>query len=595
MSRVDPTTIAGLIFLGIAGCTTLSETGSGSAESLRGLRLVAPDDGATLTTACPVFEWKPPRPAAVQICSDAACTSVVRQFAGLDGIGSPDPCLAEGAYFWRAARMRGGEIVGDWTTTRSFTIDLPGNPGAMAWARRAGGTDGDPDFGPGEKGSSIAALASGDVGAAGDFMGTATFGAGESSETTLTSAGDTDGFVARYRAGDGSLVWVRAIHGTGIGQYVQAIGAMPDGGVAISGTVGGPTTFGAGEANETTIVGQQEQIFVARYAADGRFLWVKLIQEAFGFAWGLSVAADGSIYVTGRIGTTALFGAGEPNETRLEGTPVGAIFFARFFADGSLAWARAVGPSGGTAAVALADGGAVFVGWLRYPTTFGAGEPNETLLAPSTAPDTFVARYRADGTLGWAKLARGGSQDFVMDVAALPSGDVVITGELGGETTFGPGEPNATVLLPGTNLVSAVFVARYRLADGELVWARAAPVADHGRGEGIAAHDDDSATITGEFDHMITFADGVSLTSAAPPDRTNGFVATYSGDGVAVWARRAGGSDGSTVPLATTDVDGGTTITGYFTGTTVFGAGEPGAITLTSAGLTDIFLARYPP
>jgi len=63
--------------------------------------------------------------------------------------------------------------------------------GTLAWAKRAGGADDD-------WGSGIAALADGSALMTGFLYGSATFGPGEAGETTLTSAGEDDIFIARF-------------------------------------------------------------------------------------------------------------------------------------------------------------------------------------------------------------------------------------------------------------------------------------------------------------------------------------------------------------------------------------------------------------
>ena len=69
------------------------------------------------------------------------------------------------------------------------TVNPP--PGSLVWARRAGG--GLYDYGWG-----VAVLSDGSALVTGYFSGTATFGAGESNETILTSAGNVDIFLARF-------------------------------------------------------------------------------------------------------------------------------------------------------------------------------------------------------------------------------------------------------------------------------------------------------------------------------------------------------------------------------------------------------------
>ena len=79
--------------------------------------------------------------------------------------------------------------------------------GDLVWAKRAGGTIA--DFASG-----IAVNGSGNSYVSGQFAGSATFGVGETSETTLTTAGGRDIFVAKYDA-SGDLVWAKRAGGTG--------------------------------------------------------------------------------------------------------------------------------------------------------------------------------------------------------------------------------------------------------------------------------------------------------------------------------------------------------------------------------------------
>ncbi len=75
----------------------------------------------------------------------------------------------------------------------------------LGWAKGTGGTV--IDFG-----SSIAVDGSGKSYVTGYFYGTGTFGAGESNETTLTSAGGIDVFVAKYD-NSGALIWAKSAGG----------------------------------------------------------------------------------------------------------------------------------------------------------------------------------------------------------------------------------------------------------------------------------------------------------------------------------------------------------------------------------------------
>jgi len=77
----------------------------------------------------------------------------------------------------------------------------------LIWAKRAGGSSfSDIGFG-------IAGDGSGNSYVTGIFGGSATFGPGEANETTLTTAGSVDIFVAKYDV-NGALVWAKRAGGS---------------------------------------------------------------------------------------------------------------------------------------------------------------------------------------------------------------------------------------------------------------------------------------------------------------------------------------------------------------------------------------------
>jgi hypothetical protein len=128
-------------FLGVAGCSDAVLDDPPAAElvspTVTASRLVAPptllapDDGATLTEARPIFTWTLDGRdrVVVQICADAVCTQVTHSLtSGPPGLNSPegsvrprDP-LPPGPHFWRAARVRGFLTVSAWTAVRSFVV-----------------------------------------------------------------------------------------------------------------------------------------------------------------------------------------------------------------------------------------------------------------------------------------------------------------------------------------------------------------------------------------------------------------------------------------------------------------------------------------
>ena len=135
---------------------------------------------------------------------------------------------------------------------------------------------------------------------------------------------------------------------------------------------------------------------------------------------------------------------------------------------------------------------------------------------------------------------------------------------------------------------SDVFVAKYEPTGG-LVWAKTAggPLLD--QGYDIATDASGNSYVVGAIQTngiypTVTF-DAITLTGHGDYDW---FIAKYDANGSVVWAKNAGGPAGDMAYGVALDNSGGIYVTGFFSGTmTVDG------VTVTSAGLFDIFVAKY--
>ncbi len=398
------------------------------------------------------------------------------------------------------------------------------NPdGTLAWAKRAGGYGEDDGYG-------VTALMDNSTVVTGYAYGSAMFGEGEPNQTHLPPGGN---FIARFNP-DGTLAWAKRAGGS-YDQLGQGVTALSDNSTVVTGHFYGSTTFGQGEPNQTVLTSAGDEgeyysdIFIARYNPDGTLAWAK---RAGGYhedkGYGVAALSDNSTVVTGYFIGSATFGEGEPNQIVLTGGF--DIFIARYNPDGTLAWAKRAGGLGdarGYAVTALSDNSTVVTGSFFESTTFGEGEPNETVLTPVEYYDVFIARYNPDGTLAWAKHAGGPSVDRGDGVTTLSDNSTVVTGWFYGSATFGEGEPNQAVLTSAGYY--DIFIARYN-PDGTLAWAKRAGGSDaHGdSGFGVTALSDDSTIVTGGFSGSATFGDGevnqTVLTSAGWDDI---FIARY--------------------------------------------------------------------
>ncbi|MCC7139378.1 MAG: HYR domain-containing protein [Planctomycetes bacterium] len=441
------------------------------------------------------------------------------------------------------------------------------------------------------------------------LRGTTVFGAGQPNETAVAVGNQMSGVVVRHNA-DGSFAWVRAMSGTaapGFGYLVRTLGvaAYPDGSCVATGSFGsnGTVTFGAGTPNQVTFGGSG--CFVARYAADGTFLWARR-SDFSASARAVAALPDGSCVVVGEFNGTRTFGAGEPGATTLVSAGQSDLFVARFTSTGSLAWARRAGGTTTDRALAvsaLADGSVVVAGGFggfsgTASATFGPGEPGATTLVSAGGLDGFVARYGAGGSLTWARRIGSAGFDECYGVAAFADGAVVVAGQFSGTAVVGQGEPNATTLVASGD--ADAIVARYA-STGALAWARrAGSSVPAGSGEGafdVAACPDGVAFVVGRFSGSVTFGAGEpGATTLVSAGQTEAFVARYALDGKVAAARRAGGAFHDAAGAVSATPTGAAVVYGFADGSApggaVFGAGEPGQKTITSVSAFP-FLAMY--
>jgi hypothetical protein len=437
----------------------------------------------------------------------------------------------------------------------------------------------------GEGVSAIAAHADGSFVVLGSYQGPGTFNPGRPDKMVLTMPDGESGTVLAHYAADGSLRALRPDPlGTGSGRVYMA----PDDGMYVTGT----GAFAAG----SVMVPNDSDVFVARYAPDGKPMWASSASGEAGMGAGTAVAAwpDGGVVIAGTLQGTITFGVGESTETRLASTS-DEIFLARYDANGKLLWAkRAINapylPK--WQLEAAADGGIVVYGTLENVTTFNPDLADETKLMGGNVG--FIVKLDDAGKVQWSRaLSEPSGTNRISDLATFPDGSLVVTGSFERILTLGTGEEHETMLaatgsdFPGRTQFPDCFIARFT-DTGALAWARREGGAVWDSGDQIKALPDGAALVTGGYTNMVTFAAGEPAEAmlSTESNQMTAFLAVVEADGSMRWVRE--GVSGQVAPLS----DGSIAIAGTFMGTTTLFPGEVGETTLASAGGWDVYVAR---
>jgi hypothetical protein len=236
-----------------------------------------------------------------------------------------------------------------------------------------------------------------------------------------------------------------------------------------------------------------------------------------------------------------------------------------------------------TQAVAVDGQGRVAVTGSFYgQTNFGGGLISSAVCCggATSTMDIFIAEYAASGGYLWSRVIGSTSDEAGKGVATDTSGNVLVTGYQGSYSVDYGGGPQYD---RGGN---DIFIAKYSSA-GSWVWSKTIGGSGYDQGNAIAADGSGNVFATGYIGAAAGGVDfgGGPLVSAGLYDV---FLAKYSAAGQYLWAKRFGGTGNDTGLAVSTDSAGNVIIAGTFEGTVDFGGGA-----LSSAGLRDIFVAKY--
>ena len=235
------------------------------------------------------------------------------------------------------------------------------------------------------------------------------------------------------------------------------------------------------------------------------------LRNAESLKYSLSVAGDGSQYVTGTYtGTLVLDGT-----SLTAGAGAGHVFLAKYSAAGAVLWtAQLDSPNTLNSKLAVDAAGNVYLaGGFTTTLTLGAA----TLSASGAGVEPYVVKYNPQGVVQWSR--QGGGPGSVNSIATGPGGDLALTGSFtasigfGGVPLAGGGAYYCKLSATGSVLQAVQMTNRIYLA-------------------AVALDTAGNAYLTGQFSGNVTIG-SIALTDRG---RTDALLCKINPAGNVVWA-----------------------------------------------------------
>ena len=296
-----------------------------------------------------------------------------------------------------------------------------------------------------------------------------------------------------------------------------------------------------------------------------------------------SIAADssGNTYVTGTFTSpTITFGS-----TVLTLTGSSDVFIVKYDSSGNPLWANSFGNFSDNVgnSIVTDKAGNIYVAGYFKSHSMSVGGFTLTNDTTDTTADIFIAKYHPNGNVIWAKRFGGSDQDYVSALTTDTACNVYLTG----------GFYSPSIVFGGTTLTSfgqpALYVTKMDSA-GNVHWAKSAR--QSADGSTIASSTGGYLYVTGYlYDSLLIIGNDTLFNFDSHAYTPDVFIAKYDGNGNALWAKHAGGTDDDESTGSATDASGNLYIIGNFWSTIM--SFDTLILTNQNTGGSDYFLAKY--
>jgi hypothetical protein len=341
----------------------------------------------------------------------------------------------------------------------------------------------------------------------GSYGGTKSFGS-----TTLTSAGESDVFIAKLDP-SGNFIWAKSAGGAN-GDYANKIATDGNGNLFITGSFYSPSLVLDSYTLTHHTGSPGPDFFVAKYDDSGNLAWAKGTggnRDDIGY--GVAADASGNSYVTGEFASDSIkFGT-----ITLYTTAAGAhnMFLTKYDPSGNVVWSKATCAIWGNTNpydIKINASNQLYVAgeFTGVSVKFGS---DSLLNQSSGSSDAFIAKFDSNGNALWARSAGGTNYDYCRGVAIDNLGNVNLIGAFSGTNIiFG----SDTTINNSAASSMDIFVARYN-SSGSFIHAIRGGGVGLQFGRGIAAGQGDNVYFTGFFHSSVSFG-GSSLSASVYSD-----------------------------------------------------------------------------
>lgn len=252
-------------------------------------------------------------------------------------------------------------------------------------------------------------------------------------------------------------------------------------------------------------------------------------------------------------------------------------FVVKYDSGGNRLWAMYYGGSGddGSYGVVTDATAAIYIaGRTSSASYISSGTVYQTINRGQN--DAFLVKLNANGTRVWATYFGGTENEYCMDLAIDPKGDLLMTGFTSSASYIASAGAHQTIF-GGSN---DGFICKFD-SSGARLWGTYYGGSNEDRGFGIISDVNKNVIITGYTES----SGGISSIGSFQPNgggNTDAFVAKFSPSGTRLWATYYGGSKTDYGKEIASDAQNNIVITGYSQSTNSIAT--PGAFQTTYGG-----------